>query len=59
MTTNNSPWRLDEFDPDLHADEPYKPSVLAQAIGAAVIGLVIILALYGGAQIISNIVAGA
>lgn len=40
-------------------DEPYKPSGLTQALGAAFIGIVIMLALYGGAQIIANIVAGA
>ncbi len=56
--TNNSPWRADEYDPQLHNDEPYKPSGLAQADGAAVIGIVIILALYGGAQVVAGIVAG-
>lgn len=40
-------------------DEPYKPSGLTQALGAAVIAIIIGLALYGGAQIIANIVAGA
>lgn len=58
MTTNNSPWRTGEYDPELHADEPYKPAPLAQAIGAAIIAIIICLALYGGAQIIANIVAG-
>lgn len=59
MATNNSPWRTGEYDPDLHDDEPYRPAPLTQAIGAAVIGLVIMLALYGGAQILASIVAGA
>ncbi len=55
----NSPWYSDQRDPQLHNDEPYKPSGLAQAVGAAFIGIVIILALYGGAQIVAGIVAGA
>jgi len=40
-------------------EEPYKPTALTQAIGAAIIAIIIGLALYGGAQIIANIVAGA
>lgn len=56
--TNNSPWQvMDQYDPDLHDDEPYQPTPLTQALAAAAISFIIGLALYGGAQIVANIVA--
>lgn len=51
--TTNSPWRvLDEYDPELHDDEPYERTILANSLIGAGIGFVVMLAIYGGGQVV-------